>query len=304
MQQPWHVELNYGGRVRWPPGVITDPSHLGYSDDYDLLYCWAGHGTVTTPVGEAPVFPGVVLLFRPGFRFLLRQDPANPLGQNYLHFSLTAPDGCAPELTMPYVMHPTNAIHVEAITSRIVSLLLLSLDFSDIALARTHPNRTLGGPLSSVFPRRDTPECAAATALLQGVLLDLQAECARQGAAGERREETARFTQIALRLLENPLAMPTVAALAAEYGYCPDHFTRRFRQLLGKSPKRFMQEQRLAKGETLLLTSRMPLKEIAAFLQFESEAYFSRLFTRYYGMSPQRYRQAHAPDAQDGRRRF
>lgn len=76
-----------------------------------------------------------------------------------------------------------------------------------------------------------------------------------------------------------------VKALASRLGCSTRQLERRLRQSLGASPKRRLEELRLAPSLPLLANG-VPVKVAAAELGFASAADFSRAFTRFYGIAP------------------
>ena len=83
----------------------------------------------------------------------------------------------------------------------------------------------------------------------------------------------------------------TVAAISAQCGYSSSHFMKRFHDLTGTSFAQYLIHFRLEKAATLLRGSRYTVLEIAARCGFSNASYFTRAFTRQYGVSPTAYRQ-------------
>lgn len=68
------------------------------------------------------------------------------------------------------------------------------------------------------------------------------------------------------------------------------HFRMLFRKLNGRPPQQFLIECRLKKAESMLLTTRKSIAEIAEESGIGSVYYFSRLFASHYHVPPCRYR--------------
>ena len=77
-----------------------------------------------------------------------------------------------------------------------------------------------------------------------------------------------------------------VADLAELFGYNPDYLSRLFRRAHGVSLKEYIDRARLKRASDLLLTTGLPLSEIAARCGFEDYKYFLRFFSRRQGISP------------------
>ena len=82
----------------------------------------------------------------------------------------------------------------------------------------------------------------------------------------------------------------TVPALSAAVGSSRSPFAAKFTTLVGQSPMAYLKRWRLQVGATLLRHQGMSLASAAERVGYESEAAFSRAFTREFGMSPGRYR--------------
>jgi AraC-like DNA-binding protein len=85
----------------------------------------------------------------------------------------------------------------------------------------------------------------------------------------------------------------TVADLAAGAAVSRSVLDERFRQVLGKSPIRYLTEWRMHLAEDLLTTSELTVYDVARRVGYTSEEAFSRAFKRARGEPPARWRAAH-----------
>jgi AraC-like DNA-binding protein len=83
-----------------------------------------------------------------------------------------------------------------------------------------------------------------------------------------------------------------LAEMARECGLSVSHFTRAFRKSFGLSPYRWLLERRIDRAKALLVTSDVPIADIAIQSGFSDQAAFSRAFARVVGDSPARWRRA------------
>ncbi len=91
------------------------------------------------------------------------------------------------------------------------------------------------------------------------------------------------------------LAAPlTVDDLATQAGLSKFHFIRMYRAASGRTPMADVRALRLDHARDLILTTRMPLKQIADQCGLGDPAHFSRVFREHLGMAPSRLR-AHRP---------
>lgn len=78
--------------------------------------------------------------------------------------------------------------------------------------------------------------------------------------------------------------------LAARFGVHPNHLSRAFRERYDVSPKQYLQTLKLEKAALMLGTTDTPVALIAESLGFDDQHAFSKLFKKYWGVSPMEYR--------------
>jgi AraC-like DNA-binding protein len=99
----------------------------------------------------------------------------------------------------------------------------------------------------------------------------------------------------ALRLIHDDAAHPwTVAELAAEAGVSRAAFARRFTELVGEPPMKFLTDWRLSLAADLLLEPDATIGSVAYQVGYGSPFALSSAFKRVRGMSPQQYKLAAA----------
>jgi AraC-like DNA-binding protein len=91
--------------------------------------------------------------------------------------------------------------------------------------------------------------------------------------------------------MHRPLLLADLARVAQLH---PTYFSDRFLALTGVRPLEYLMQRRLERAQFLLLTTRVPVKQVAAEVGIADAAYFTRAFTRRCGISPSAYRQSHA----------
>lgn len=87
--------------------------------------------------------------------------------------------------------------------------------------------------------------------------------------------------------LDRPLR---VVEMASHLGLSPSHFSRAFHFSMKMSPHRYLMARRLRKVQALLMTSNMPLAEIALLAGFCDQSHLSRYFRDRFGMTPRSFR--------------
>lgn len=82
----------------------------------------------------------------------------------------------------------------------------------------------------------------------------------------------------------------TLAQLGAKFGLSPCYLQRQFKQSYGQSPTEYLMFLRIVHAKELLRTTQKSIGEIAYAAGFENLGYFTRLFKRQEGLTPQEYR--------------
>ena len=77
-----------------------------------------------------------------------------------------------------------------------------------------------------------------------------------------------------------------VEALAAKAFTSRSNLFKKIKPLTGKSPVALIREMRMEKAKLLLETEKFSVKEIAEKVGFEDSSYFSRVYKKYFGVSP------------------
>jgi AraC family transcriptional regulator len=70
----------------------------------------------------------------------------------------------------------------------------------------------------------------------------------------------------------------------------PAHFSRKFKLAVGESPHAYVVRRRLERACHLMMTSAVPLSEIALSVGFSDQAHLCRLFRHAFGQSPANWR--------------
>ena len=100
----------------------------------------------------------------------------------------------------------------------------------------------------------------------------------------------SRFDNV-LEYIQHHLDEPiTVAKLAKMANLNPTYFCNLFSNFIGVPPLQYINRRRIEKAQELLLGTDETLYEISYQIGFNDEYYFSRLFKKYVGLSPNHYR--------------
>ena len=81
-----------------------------------------------------------------------------------------------------------------------------------------------------------------------------------------------------------------IGDLAKLSGYSKDHFSRKFKELYGRTPRQYIADCKLTEAKAQLLHTDRPIAEIAAALGFCDTGYFTQFFCQKTGLAPSFYR--------------
>ncbi|POY44735.1 AraC family transcriptional regulator [Avibacterium gallinarum] len=91
-------------------------------------------------------------------------------------------------------------------------------------------------------------------------------------------------------ILQNPEKNWNMETLAEIANMSRANFIRVFQKKMDTTPGKFLSQVRMQQASMLLKTTQKNILTIALDIGYQSEAYFSRVFKQYYGISPNQYR--------------
>lgn len=211
-----------------------------------------------------------------------------------------------PEAGALYYLHGGLVRYVEVLNNRPMHLISFAfnfgfengLDFFDYYTLPGH----LSGPESSAISRiildinRFKSETGIAAQMERQRLMC--AFCGRLAALAERRpeirppEHSPRCTPAVDHLNRHFREPPDIGRLAALCAVSRPHFFRLFRAEMRMTTQEFLCRKRLREAEKLLLSTDLPVSEVATRSGWNDPFHFSRLFTRRNGVSPSAFRES------------
>ena len=134
--------------------------------------------------------------------------------------------------------------------------------------------------------RRVTQRCIQRAAVLLGIDLIAGADgtagrsCLRGGLASWQAKRVASYIEDKLD------STIRVSDLAGIVRLSSSHFSRAFRETFGETPLTYVMKRRMVRAQQLMLTSRVPLSQVALACGMCDQAHFSRTFRRIVGTNP------------------
>ncbi len=91
----------------------------------------------------------------------------------------------------------------------------------------------------------------------------------------------------------------TLEEVASEVYLSPAYFSKIFRQEVGNTFKSYLNQIRIEKSKILLRDRNIQLVDVAGMVGYEDQSYFTKVFKKYVGTSPGRYRESWGHFPQD-----
>jgi len=279
----FHPIAGLCGRVRCEPGWNLSATWAKGLIDYDLWFVWEGRGTMITSTGEYALYPGVCLWMRPGHRYEAEQDPAARLGVNYIHFSARQQKST---LERNGTQQPVDNLPTSAFNPPFEILVSRQIELVDMLMRRI------------ILLSGESQAEAANAALLTALLVELCREytsgraATEGGVSGTELYHYKVALESAARIRESPAEILSVAQLAREAGYSPDHFSRVFLGAIGLRPQDYLMRARLDRARQLLAETDLSVGEVATRVGFADIFYFSRFFRQHTGQPPSEFRRS------------
>lgn len=116
------------------------------------------------------------------------------------------------------------------------------------------------------------------------------------GAAAPQNQPNDTIREIITYVNEHYMEKITLDDMAFQTGFSREYFCRFFKQHMGITFLRYLNEVRISHAGRLLNTTDLPVSEVMAQSGFTNQTIFNRLFKELYGMTPRQSRCDTAPD--------
>ncbi|CAH0992461.1 HTH-type transcriptional activator RhaR [Sinobacterium norvegicum] len=231
--------------------------------DHILIYCTAGGGTLTVEGETTAVSSGDIIYLPHGSTHQYQANSVDPWSLYWLHF-----DGHLAEAFGEHINLPLHRFAI-GLQARVVRVF-------DGVVALRHSSHNIAEFIQGGHQVQ---------ALLSYIALLVQQ---RQPYAVNCFDTE----HIRAMMQEHIHAKLDLDMLANEARLSKFHFSKKFKQATGESPIKFFINMKMQRACYLLDSTARPIKHIAAGLGYQDAYYFSRLFKKTIGVSPEGYRQA------------
>lgn len=126
----------------------------------------------------------------------------------------------------------------------------------------------------------------------QGILMQLMSRFLGQSKMKSRNKD-ARINKCLQFIHENTDKDISISQLADISCITEDHFIRIFKKEMNCTPLKYINMKKIEKAQLLLLTTKLPIREIALELSIDNVSYFNRIFKQYVGKTPTSYRDSY-----------
>ena len=267
--------------LRFSHGCMAPHAHRFH----ELVFIRSGRGLHNMNGATVPIQAGDIFL----------------IPQNRTHEYLVEPGG---EIELDNIMFLDRLLPLaEEDLSRFTNwqiLFLLQPSLSSEMRERTGMLHLESQDISELLPLLEKAEALSAhldqpgcrTELL-GVFLQILSLIVRKGRTGEQEGLGGYVSRISRLLAEfnrSPEQVWTLRSMADYLHMSVANMRLQFRKLTGRSPNRYLLDQRLNKAAALLSGTEISIGETAAESGFRDSNYFTRQFRARFGVSPRTYR--------------
>lgn len=232
--------------------------------DYQLLYMVSGHADYLLDGEWQTVGEGKIVLYRPQVPQFYRTYSQVPILCRWVHFSGTEAASLLEECCMGQgnLFSPGLCPAAEALLKSMVV---------------------------EILHREPMYRIVVESQFRQAMALFGRQMAQRKGSvASSSRQRILSIVEYMNRHYFEPLQ---TEELAARCGLSKYHFIHLFRMCMGMTPYSYLIRIRMERAETLLQTGDMTVQEVAFVCGYNDPLYFSRAFSRHFGVSPTDYKQ-------------
>ncbi|WP_051286821.1 AraC family transcriptional regulator [Paenibacillus taiwanensis] len=263
------ITVLFSGQSQTDNGHDVGPAVL----DYLLIHCvQSGYGRLTMRETTYHLEKGDSFFIFPGELFRYVADDTEPWAYRWIALRGTHIEGMLASIGIgPHapVVHPVRTARVAAAFKKVQSALCEGGISGDLE--------------AEAYARLALAEFSRATHLERLGNKDVCSDI-------ERQVEQA-VCYITLRY-STPIS---IESLAQQFGYHRTYFSKMFHEITGESPIQLLIRLRMERARTLIMTTKLAVEQVAASVGYNDALYFSKMYKRWFGMSPSSYRKTYQP---------
>ena len=246
-----------------PTGYFFNWDHGRVLQEFQLIYITEGKGVFENESGKYPIYPGVVMLIRPGVKHRYKPDPKTGWAENYIGFS--------GEYAPKFLSHPylnTSPVIACGIREELIDTYHKIFDL--VKEEKPGFQHVVSGLIIKLL----------------GFLVSFHK---RRNISGKHIEQVIQKVRFQMReQLDLKIYLPEVAE---EHNISYAYLRKMFKTYTGVSPHQYYLELKILRAREMILSSDKSIKEICYELGFTSMSYFSRLFKQKTGVNPSALRE-------------
>lgn len=238
--------------------------------EYILIYCVEGKGHYHVYESEYTVMTNQYFILPAGEPHSYHSDERDPWSIYWIHFSGSLATFFAEKAQRPQNVRP-------GLTSRI-----------------TDRNSIFQEILITLSYGYEIENLRYASTLLSYYLGSMRfLHQFRSSQKEENRINSSDIVTVATHYMEEHLGTElSLAELTTYIGYSVSHFSAIFHKQTGQSPIEYFNRMKITRAQELLRTTDLKVNQICSRLGFSDPFYFSRLFSKYTGISPRQFRES------------
>lgn len=238
-------------------------------DQYILLYCKEGCGHVQIENRTYTLSPNQFIILPPNIMHQYEADTKDPWTIYWIHFKGSKAKNMTRGFDIPHSIPPSKESRIEErlnVFEEMYTTLKRGYDIDNIA----YVNLCLGYFLAT-FLFVDQYRTATSQSEYQGSIINWAI----------------------YYMHENINKLLSIEDVASYINYSSSYFYRKFRKETGVAPMAYFTQMKINKAFELLTETDMQINQIAAMLGYLDPLYFTKVFKKVTGMSPNKYKKCH-----------
>lgn len=274
MDKQWGIYLTVAGRYKsLPTAAYPSKEHpTGYYfdwetgrtlDEYQLNYITEGYGAIETEAGAFKIQPGTMMVISPGMKHRYRPDPSTGWIENYIGFKGKVSGHFMKEALKGFsspVISCGGMTEIFDVYQKVFDL---------VQMQKPAYQQIASGMIIKLL----------------GFLISSEKQSSFRGKQIEDLITSARAY-----MWEHVNKEADLHVFAKNHLVSYSYFRRMFKLYTGIAPHSYYLDLKIMRAKELIITSEKSIKEITYELGFDSIHYFSRLFKKKTGTSPNEHR--------------